>query len=428
MKKKQLTFAEEAKRIMNKYKARLGKDLDKDDPLARKAMERELSELAAQQEMMKQSMQMDNMEEGQGGQAMPAPAMMAYGGGLPIMKLAGTLPDQEPDEEERRRNPTPELESTYPIPNIQARQPNYPNGINSASDNPYLAPQRLYNDSMDARYGPVNTAANVMKSIGEGTYNGSPAPLKPVPESRSSDTVETVDNRVPWTAYVSPALQAAGSIAAAIASKTMSGNNANVDFVPPQAPAYKKAYFDEARRQAFEKNILAKRSVGGGKYANAAAAQHFDNQYAREVAAIQEQENAFNTRGLNEYNQAMHGYGMKAAENAMQAKTINAGLRAAGDKETAAYINETFNKAAIYPENVARLDAFNKTLPYMGTAFSGSDGNGKFISPAMGLKYYPDSGKYFIDGKEVDNTDLYFEQLKKRRIDNSPSYMAKVKE
>ena len=124
----------------------------------------------------------------------------------------------------------------------------------------------------------------------------------------------------------------------------------------------------------------------------------------------------------------MHGYGMKAAENAMQAKTINAGLRAAGDKETAAYINEAFNKTAIYPENVARLDAFNKTLPYMGTAFSGSDGNGKFISPAMGLKYYPDSGKYFIDGKEVDNTDLYFEQLKKRRIDNSPSYMAKVKE
>jgi hypothetical protein len=44
------TFASEAKKIMSKYKPRLGKDFEHDDDMASKAMEKELSVLASQNE------------------------------------------------------------------------------------------------------------------------------------------------------------------------------------------------------------------------------------------------------------------------------------------------------------------------------------------------------------------------------------------
>lgn len=60
---KKRTFAEESKRIVNKYKVRLGKDLDKNDPIAKKSLTLELKALYQLQEELKSNIAKDKIAE-----------------------------------------------------------------------------------------------------------------------------------------------------------------------------------------------------------------------------------------------------------------------------------------------------------------------------------------------------------------------------
>lgn len=103
-KKKELTFADQAKKIIARYKNRLGENLEKDDPLAKRALQRELQELAMQQEAAKQSMQMDDMGGEGGGQPIPAPAMMAYGGDITAAQYNKMLLQKKTPEQIEQMN------------------------------------------------------------------------------------------------------------------------------------------------------------------------------------------------------------------------------------------------------------------------------------------------------------------------------------
>lgn len=59
MKNTEMSFAKKATLIMNKYKRRLGDDFTKEDQLARQAMDIELNQLKAEQEMVKANQQFD---------------------------------------------------------------------------------------------------------------------------------------------------------------------------------------------------------------------------------------------------------------------------------------------------------------------------------------------------------------------------------
>lgn len=63
MKKKDITFADKANKIISKYKLRLGNNLEKNDPLAKKAMERELDALKAEQDVFKQQQQVNAQQQ-----------------------------------------------------------------------------------------------------------------------------------------------------------------------------------------------------------------------------------------------------------------------------------------------------------------------------------------------------------------------------
>lgn len=66
MAKKQKTFADRAKQIMNKYKSRLGENFDKGDILALEAMNQELEALRQEQEAVREQMMMEEASQTQG--------------------------------------------------------------------------------------------------------------------------------------------------------------------------------------------------------------------------------------------------------------------------------------------------------------------------------------------------------------------------
>ena len=75
MKKKKITYADQAKLILKKYEKRLGKNFTNNDKLAKDALDRELTELKNKQEAFKAQEQQVQIE-----------TMMRKGGRLPIYK------------------------------------------------------------------------------------------------------------------------------------------------------------------------------------------------------------------------------------------------------------------------------------------------------------------------------------------------------
>jgi hypothetical protein len=76
---KKSSFSSEAKRVMGKYKNRLGKELDRPDALAKQSLDREIEELKNKQELVKQVEQQQT-------------AIKAYGGYLKKLAMGG-LPE-----------------------------------------------------------------------------------------------------------------------------------------------------------------------------------------------------------------------------------------------------------------------------------------------------------------------------------------------
>lgn len=288
-KDKKPTFADRARAITKKYESRLGKDLDKYDPLAKKAMMRELEELQMEQEAMKESMQMEE-------------PMMAFGGFLDPFAGGG---------------------------------------------------------------------------------------------------------EVPWTAYAASGAQVLGD-AASIISLALANKDNDIEYVPPQEPQFEMVTANEARRQALEKNINAKRSASeySGAYGASMVNTQADMQLAKELAAANEWEQNMNTTAYNQFKQRNYEIKKQIADETMKGKIASAGLKNENSRAIAAYLNTAGRDIAGLPQTIAQAGRDKETMFFLSQENYKIDPNTNetYLEPisGSGLKYYPKTGQYFIGNTPTD--------------------------
>jgi hypothetical protein len=463
------TFADRAKKIMVRYKSRLGENLDKDDPLARKAMERELQELAAEQESVKQSMEMDQVSRA-----------MAYGGGLPKMQNGGEEPDDTPffnphtgiiDVSQlftpNRKQEVSHSDSWYtmqgldPITGkkIQANTSINSSGIYGAltTSNPY--PPSSINPNKKV-IPATNKVVSVPSAKGVGTVTKSagttPAATGqysitgPATPRYAFDTPEDIarteagfmplgysktglygpenfpsnafaqsnaqtesegepyipeKGKMPWTAYAAPAAQLVSSVAKLF---NQTGKVPQGEYNPPQEPQYVNADFSPWRQSAREDSVNAQRSIGGSDQYIAKAYQNkISSDYQKTMSNIAAEENKANVEGRNAYNLNKFNTQMQSAKTAADVQLANATLKEARKRDVNATIESMGKEAAMFPQNIAQDKMNRQMMTALSKGFARIDDNGvMWTTPAPGFEE-SQTGIFVVDGRKYSRNEYY---------------------
>jgi hypothetical protein len=360
------TFAKRAKAIMSKYKNRLGENLDRRDPLAVAALNRELAELQREQEEVKARVDEQDMAN-----------QMAYGGRLPRYTNEGLLPFQQ-------QNPSMVVQpitSQYYMPDIVLPEP------------------QIYKNQFITNTGKGNFKQADINSKQYGNYKAGYVEQLPI----NNSSTNTKKEGTPWTVYA-----AAGSqVLSDLASAALIGNSdkfANTEYVAPQGIPYKKVSTREQERQLKEANINAKRSAqaySGDSYMAQAIGQQADTEYQKGLGAVNEWRTNQDTIGENQYNQRNYEIQTQQAAERARVSQGNQAMKVANAEKMAYYLNKSGADFAQYPQTVAQMKRDKEMLPFLSSANYGTDDFGTFQSTVPGLKYYLD-GKIRYLGNEVD--------------------------
>jgi hypothetical protein len=264
--KREKTFAQEAKKIMNRYKLRLGDKFDKNDPLARKAMEAELTALQQKQEEVRMSI------GPQGGQ------QFAMGGSLPMYDTGGTF-----------------------LPGM-----GYQEGIAPKLNTPAMA---------------TNFSTGINFNTGEGYLNPT---LNPTSMGGTSPTAgageQPFQSRVPWMGY------AAGAIGNLFANRPLDLPTYEPDTYTPEKIAPNLVDYSREREQVMRERDLSNAMITRGAASAGSQAGAMENIIAgrtgtQRVAGEQfgqslQQEGNVNAQIKNQTSQMN-------AQQALQARQIN---------------------------------------------------------------------------------------------------------
>lgn len=370
-KKKEKTFAERAKSIMNKYKNRLGENLDRDDPLAKAALQRELQELAMEQESVKASMQEESIAN-----------EMAMGGYLPAL-YDGTSTLQGP---------------VYPVsqPSFGSRYGYGPYNTWGSND-PNMSGLIKEYRSNDA--GPITPMHSIPYSDEVTLSNSTPVKLY---NKRESD-----GNGIPWTTYAASGAQVLGDI---LSAAMLFDKKGDVSYEPPtNYPQFIPVSVTEQVLQARENAINARRGAMGytGKYGAQAVGAVADAEFAKQLAQAYQWAEQQNALARNKFNQESFATNKAIADMRADVDLRNNANRMNNSAQVAQYLEKLGTDLAGFPQTVAQINRDNQTMPFLSQANWQIDKNGdRFHSPAPGFAYYPDTGEYEIDGKLVDG-DYY---------------------
>jgi len=185
--KSNVSFADKAKKIMSKYKSRLGKDLEKYDKPAVESLDRELQVLSDEQEALKQALKGDDAQQGMSGEEqIQQPEQQLDADGQPIQTQI----------EQSQQELTPEQLSQLQA--IQAQrtpqQEQLPQEVPAMALGGDIPPENVVTDDSGIT---TNTNTNTIGTnlINNIVNNNDPAKRKPIEGLNALNPADIVENK-----------------------------------------------------------------------------------------------------------------------------------------------------------------------------------------------------------------------------------------
>lgn len=252
---KKRTFADEAKRLKNKYKKRLGDKVDKHDPISQDALEEELDELMmiqetikgetvhredAEQMMQEQAIQQQGMEQGAPQQQMD-PSMQQQGmpmeGGMPPGGQAPTQQGQPMMNKGGRLPKYSGLDIDTSFLNTKSTQHGTSRPIFTGQNTPLGPTQSTAFSAEDVNFNlDPKTQAMMTHGYNTGTLQNQPRSLG-LANTETGTTGQTGQEMVPMTGEISPipAAISAGMSLYGLATDTDPAKHTRMPRIRPQS-------------------------------------------------------------------------------------------------------------------------------------------------------------------------------------------------
>jgi hypothetical protein len=443
-KKSKISYADEAKKIINRFKARLGKDFQNYDKMAVTAMNLQLSKLMEQQEQQKALKA--QMEQPQ----------MKYGGGLPqyggLTEPTGWIPNQTSNpypanqysKEFLNRVNFPHLyDGTFkatgfqtggepvvtpqqqvisgktgfkpvttglqPVNNQSTMDDRYGMGNYAVPGFPaavqnYKAPMQ---PGMDQRYGKPN-GIGFPAEVGNAAYT--PEAQAKIQGANVSQQTQGRDNwfsSIPKEALIGMGSQALGTIAQGLLTKKPK----DIKATPTSVPDYVPVQNEEAIRQA---QLAYANQAAGSRYLSPsqymAQMQALATGQAATTAGIAEQTANANAQGMNAYNMQKAGFDSDYRRQQLYADQYNndnqigynamqAGIPAALGQQVAGAMGDVMGL-----KNQEENRRWSGTDNYMSINYGGKSYKARVVDGDSGLSWFRAGNKtvYMQNGEEID--------------------------
>jgi len=397
MKTKEKSFSDRAKIIINRYRPRLGKNLERHDPLAEASLKAELEALAAEQEVYKQAM--NPQPQTQQGTGQPQDYGQPMEMGQP-QQGQEQIPMEQPMEQQ----------GPMAYGGAIRRLPKYYDAglLPYSPSNPDLVPWNNLPPSFSPQQ--FNFAAYTPEVISQ----KSSTPVEP-------SSGDTVWSNTPTMAKWSAATQLGTGIAGAIIG-SQTAPRINPDEQAVSVAPYEKVDLSEEKRQAYQNYIDTVR--GARSYSPAyysAVANDAHGRYLKERGVLTSQETNENVRGKNAYNLSTAQILAENKRRKMEAEVYNSQAENASNAYLANAVTGVGSGIAGATRDMLSYDTQNKMIQYTGTGqyfpYMG-DVNKPAYRPegTVGIVIYTDKNGVhnMVDGKEITDPNEFLRLYKAR--------------
>jgi len=397
-KNKKRSFAEEAKRVIQRYKRRLGEDFERFDPMAVDAMNRELETLMQRQEETRAKMlEADQVKMCRGGKL----RRYARGGNLPQMD--GLDPRYPSYLTSPKGTVVPFLGdqpwSMNPYMNTPIiDSPEMIQQIDGTSVNPILNQTPTYPDLTR----PDITAMKAQ----ERRFQRNPSAVADTinnPQDASNNSWWT---DIPTTAKISTLANVAGAVGSGLVG--MFNRPEEMKYTSVAAPKYTPVSDEEAVRQAelaYQDAMRASRGLSPGRYYSQMGQLAAGRTGA--TAGIKERTANINAQGINQNAWRAAQLALQNEQGRLGAQQYNQLQRDQYIGNIASTIGNVTGAIALGAKDVQAYDVQQQTLPYLSQAnYQVRLKDGKLVNPVIsrgGLSFYrdPKSGEMeYFDGYE----------------------------